>query len=85
MKEGNIVLASMRQADGRMKQRPVLILKQMPKYNDLLVCGISSQLSQYIDGFDEVINEEDIDFKQSGLLKYSVIRIGFLSVMHKKK
>ncbi len=71
----------MRQADGKLKPRPVLILKVMPKYNDLLVCGISSQLSQFIEGFDEIIKSVDFDFKESGLLKSSVIRIGFLSVL----
>ena len=84
MKEGSIVLASLRQSDGKFKPRPVLILKQMPKYNDLLVCGISSQLSQLIEGFDEIVDEKDEDFSVTGLLKSSVIRIGFLSVLPQK-
>lgn len=48
MKEGDVILASITQADGKIKNRPVVILRIMPKYNDYLVCGISTQLNQYI-------------------------------------
>ncbi len=44
---------------------------------------ISSQLSQQISEFDEVINEEDTDFKQSGLKTSSVIRISRLAVVNR--
>lgn len=39
----------------------------MPKYNDFLVCGISSQLKQYIKDFDEIILTTYSDFPNSGL------------------
>ncbi len=42
---------------------------------------ISSQLSQQVAEFDEVINEEDTDFEQSGLKISSVIRISRLAVV----
>jgi mRNA interferase MazF len=32
MKEGNIILASIPQANGEIRNRPVLILRQMPKF-----------------------------------------------------
>ena len=51
------------------KLRPVLILKQLPKYNDFLVCGISSQTTQYTKDIDEILREDDINFKQIGLHK----------------
>ena len=84
MKEGEIVLASLRQADGKVKPRPVLLLKQMPKYNDFLVCGISSQLGQFVDGLDLIVSEKETDFNESGLMVSSVIRISFLSVITEK-
>jgi mRNA interferase MazF len=44
MREGEIILANLVQADGSFKLRPVLLLKRLPGYNDFLVCGISTQL-----------------------------------------
>ncbi len=41
MREGNIILTSILQANGEIKNRPVLILREMPKFQDFLVCGIS--------------------------------------------
>jgi mRNA interferase MazF len=49
MKEGDVVLAALPQADGKSKLRPVLLLRQLlPPYNDFLVCGISTQIHQQI-------------------------------------
>ncbi len=81
MKEGDIVLIDLPQSGGGSKLRPALILKQLPKYNDFLVCGISSQINQYIKDFDEILNEQDVDFKQTGLRKTSLIRIFFLAIV----
>jgi mRNA interferase MazF len=44
MKNGNIVLIPLPQSDGAIKRRPALLLKQMPPFNDWLLCGISTQL-----------------------------------------
>jgi len=81
MKEGDIVLIDLPQSGGGSKLRPALILRQLPKYNDFLVCGISTQVNQYIKGVDEILNEHDINFKQTGLRTTSVIRIFFLAVV----
>ncbi|MCY7359841.1 MAG: type II toxin-antitoxin system PemK/MazF family toxin [Rudanella sp.] len=43
------------QSDGSRKRRPVVLLRELPGYDDFLVCGISTQLHQTIPGFDEVI------------------------------
>jgi mRNA interferase MazF len=42
MKEGNVILASLPQADGQIKKRPALFLREMPPFKDALVCGISA-------------------------------------------
>ena len=42
---------------------------------------ISSQTCQYIVGFDEIIEDSDEDFKQSGLKVTSVIRVGRLVIV----
>lgn len=81
MKEGDVVLAALPQSDGKTKLRPVLLLRQLPPpYNDFLVCGISSQLHQKINDFDDLISENDDDFKKSGIIKESIIRLSFLAV-----
>ena len=85
MKAGSVILASFQQADGRRKMRPALVLCEMPKYNDSLLCGISSQLHQYVEGFDEIISEQDVDFTTSCLVKSSLIRLGFLAVQPEKE
>jgi mRNA interferase MazF len=57
MKEGDIVLTSILQADGQKKNRPALFLREMPPFNDLLVCGISTQIHQEVAGFDEIVSQ----------------------------
>jgi len=81
MKEGDIAIASLRQADGTIKDRPVLLLRRMPPFQDFLVCGISTQLQQSAPELDETITPNDPDFRTSGLKAPSLIRIGFLAVL----
>jgi mRNA interferase MazF len=81
MKEGNIVLTPISQSNGQVKNRPVVILREMPKFRDCLVCGVSTQLKQYIGNFDEMIDRSDADFASSGLVSESLIRLGFLAVV----
>lgn len=81
MKESNIILTPIPQANGEIKNRPALILREMPKYQEFLVCGISNQLKQYVANFDEIISPDDDDFEASGLVSQSVIRLSFLTVI----
>jgi mRNA interferase MazF len=81
MKEGDIVLAILPQTDGPGKNRPAVVLRRMPGFGDLLVCGISTQLRQQVTGFDEIIEPSHPDFKTSGLKAPSLIRLGFLAVL----
>jgi mRNA interferase MazF len=83
MKERDIVLLPIAQADGQKKNRPVLLLREMPKYGDFLVCGISSQLHQLVDNFDELVHLNDTDFPGSGLVKPSLIRLSFLAIVRR--
>jgi mRNA interferase MazF len=76
MTEGDIVLAALQQADGTYKKRPVLVLRIMPRFNDFLICGISTQLHQFIPEFDEMITPNTVNRLQQA----SIIRLGFLGV-----
>ena len=55
-----------------------MVLCKVPPFDDLLVCAISTQLRHCINGFDDLILSSDADFKTSGLLQDSVIRLGYL-------
>jgi mRNA interferase MazF len=85
MKQGDVILTPIPQANGRLKNRPAIILREMPSYGDALVCGVSTQLHQYVEGFDEIIAPDNEDFKSSGLLSKSVIRLGFLAVLPRSR
>ena len=82
-KPGQIVLFEFPQANlEKGKPRPALLISQLPgEYDDWLICMISSQIHQYIPDFDEIIQENDPDFIESGLRIPSVIRISRLAVI----
>jgi mRNA interferase MazF len=84
MKEaGQVVVFRFPQTDlEEGKLRPALLLGKLPgNYDDWLICMISSQTRQFIDGFDEIVRESDNDFGESGLKVTSVIRVGRLAVV----
>ena len=85
MKEGNVVIVPLPQADGQMKNRPAIILREMPPFRDVLICGVSTQLRQAVKDFDETISRSDADFGASGLREESLIRLGFLVVIPRSK
>lgn len=81
MNQGDVVLTPVPQANGILKNRPAIFLREMPPYRDVLVCGISTQLHQEVKGFDEVVDQTDSDFGATGLRTTSLIRLGFLAVL----
>jgi mRNA interferase MazF len=83
--ESDVILMPLPQSDGKIKNRPAVILREMPSYSDFLVCGVSTQLHQCIEGFDELIIKDDQDFVSSGLIADSVIRLGFLAIIPSRK
>lgn len=85
MKEGDVVIVPMPQADGAVKNRPAVVLREMPPFRDVLVCGVSTQLRQASKDFDDVIRPSDADFSASGLKDESLIRLGFLVVVPRSK
>ena len=81
MNEGDIALAPLPQADGQIKNRPVILLRRLPPFGDFPVCGVSTQPHQRVAGFDEAITPGDPEFAASGLKAASLIRPGFLAVL----
>jgi len=82
-KAGQIVIFRFPQTDLEDgKLRPALLLGKLPgEYDDWLICMVSSQTRQYISEFDEIVQESDGDFGESGLKVASVIRVGRLAVV----
>ena len=85
MKEGDVVLTPIPQADGSIKNRPAILLREFSPYKDFLVCGVSSQLHQQVKDFDEIVSSSDPDFAASGLRSESLIRLGFLAMLPRVK
>lgn len=81
MDSGDLVLVDLIQSDGKRKRRPALLLKQMPPFNDWLLCGVSTQLHQKVKDFDILLDSEEAYFPATGLFKSSIIRLGFLAVL----
>lgn len=85
MKEGDVIIVPLPQADGMVKNRQAIVLREMPPFQDMLVCGLSTQLRQPTKDFDEVIAASDADFVTSGLKAESLIKLGFLTVIPRNK
>ena len=81
MNQGDVILTPVPQANGILKNRPAIFLREMPPYRDVLVCGVSTQLHQEVKGFDEVVDQTESDFAATGLRTTSLIRLGFLAVL----
>ena len=84
MKEaGQVVIFQFPQTDlEEGKLRPALLLGKLPgNYDDWLICMISSQTRQFIEGFDEIVQDNDSDFEESGLKITSIIRVGRLAAV----
>jgi len=81
-KAGQIVLFNFPQTDfANGKLRPALLIAKLPGgYDDWLICMISSQTHQYIEGLDEIIQPDADDFAQSGLKTASVFRVSRIAV-----
>ncbi|MCF7977431.1 MAG: type II toxin-antitoxin system PemK/MazF family toxin [Chromatiaceae bacterium] len=64
------------------KRRPVLLIRQASlRFDDWLVCMVSSQLHQAEIGFDEILIPKDPDFAGSGLNAPSVLRLSRIAVL----
>lgn len=85
MTERDVVLTPVPQANGQIKNRPAVVLREMRPYGDLLVCGVSTQLNQQVFGFDEAILPTEADFVASGLASASLIRLGFLAIVPRNR
>jgi mRNA interferase MazF len=61
------------------------VLSEFPGHGDLLVCGITSQMWNFTEGFDVALRKGEPDFEKSGLKTDSIFRMGHLTVLPKSK
>jgi mRNA interferase MazF len=80
MTPGDVVLVQVPQVGGGApKLRPALLLATLPgPYQNLLICGISTQLHSLVPDWDELVPGDDPDFKPSGLRRPSGVRLSYL-------
>jgi len=80
---GQIVLTPFPYTDlSGAKLRPVLLLRPAStRFDDWLVCMVSSQVAQAETGFDEILTPHDTDFVATGLKTASVLRLSRLAVL----
>lgn len=80
---GQVVLTPFPHTDlSGAKLRPVLMLRQASeRFDDWLVCMVSSQIQQAEPEFDELITPSDADFANTGLKAASVFRLFRLAVL----
>ncbi len=80
MNPGDVVLIPLPQLGGAAsKLRPALHLADLPgPYQNLLLCGISTQLQHLEADWDELVDAADADFAGSGLHQTSAIRLSYL-------
>lgn len=80
MNPGDVVLIPLTQfGGGTPKLRPALVVLLLPgPYQNVLLCGISTQLHLIVPNWDEMIQSTDGDFATSGLHQSSVIRLSYL-------
>lgn len=82
-KSGQIVLFRFPQTDLTVgKLRPALLIAPVPSnYDDWLVCMMSSQSHQAIEGIDELVSPSDADFPATGLKTDTLVRLTRLAVV----
>jgi mRNA interferase MazF len=80
MKPGEVVLIRLPQAmGGPPKLRPALVLAILPgAFQNVLICGISTQLREVQPNWDEEIGPNDADYPASGLHRLSAVRLSYL-------
>jgi mRNA interferase MazF len=80
MSPGDVVLIRLPQAaGGPPKLRPALVLALLPgPFQNVLICGISTQLEELEPEWDEFMSLQEADFGDSGLRRPSAIRLSYL-------
>lgn len=85
MEEGTIIRIALPQADGKDKVRPALLLKLIPPFSDLLICGLSTKLHNEIAGLDIRMDQNHPDFETTGLKYPSLIRSAYLFTLSQRR
>lgn len=82
MKDGDICKVGLPQPDGSVKDRPVILIKEVPPFNDWMVAAVTSRLRNMNPSLDYLIEDTSPGFKNTGLKKTSLIRLGLINTIN---
>lgn len=85
LKEGEVIITSIPQSNGKIKYRPAVVIARIPPKEDYLICGISTRLYSYDKEWDDIITVNDDDFDSSGLTEECIIRLEFHRLISEKE
>lgn len=80
-----MVLVKLPQADGVKKLRPAVVIRQVPPFDDWLLCAVSKQTHNAVPDFDFLIDETHPEYGRMSLKCASVVRLGKLYAMPGKE
>lgn len=84
-RETNVAVTTLHQADGRVKNRPMIALRRMPGFGDRSVCGVGTRLHREIPGFKDPILADRHDAAVCGLKSPSLIGSAFASAARTRR
>ena len=82
MKAGDICKVGIVQPDGSVKDRPVVLIKEVPPFNDWIVAVITSKLRNMDPSIDYLLEDSASGFSNTGLRKTSLIRMGLINTVN---
>jgi mRNA interferase MazF len=87
VKVGDVVFIRLPQAGGGApKLRPALTLAFLPgPFQNVLICGVSTQLDDLQPDWDELLSPSDPDFVSSGLHRMSAVRLSYLCAVEARE
>lgn len=85
MEAGDVIRWGFIQADGKSKLRPAVLLKQVPPFNDWIICAISPQLHRFQPGLDILLHAKHPDLALAGLPFPSIIRTGYVTTIPRQQ
>lgn len=82
MKAGDICKVGLIQPDGTVKDRPVVLIKEVPPFNDWIVAVVTSRIRNMEPSIDYLLKDTEPGFSNTGLRKTSLIRLGLINTIN---
>jgi hypothetical protein len=83
MKAGDICKVAFKQPEGSVKDRPVLLVKEVGSFGDWIVVPITSKLRNQDKELDILMDDTHSGFKATGLRTTSLIKLSILNTFNR--